>query len=51
MWTGNDGQSGDYREHRAGYEVAALTVKFLGKRKGGRRLHAVLGDPQLSRVL
>jgi single-strand DNA-binding protein len=26
IWQGNDGQSGDYREHQAGYELTARTV-------------------------
>jgi hypothetical protein len=26
IWQGNHGQSGDYREHRASYEVRARTV-------------------------
>ena len=32
---GNDGQSRDYREHRASYVITARTVKFLGRRDSG----------------
>ena len=35
IWQGNDGQSGDYREHRASYEITARTVRFLGRRDNG----------------